>query len=116
MDQPQKRHPPLLTRLQSAWHGLTFFFFEDYKITIPVIIIVGVLAWFADPTPTELLIIVLAAGIGILFGAFNTIVEELCDLYSTEYNPKIKLIKDMAAGACVFYILTAVVLFILIAR
>jgi len=114
MDQPQKKHPPLLTRLQNAWHGLTFFFLEDYKITVPVLIVVGVLGWLADPTPTELLIVVLAVGVGVLVGTVNTIVEELCDLYSTDYNPKIQRIKDMAAGACLFYILIAIVLFILI--
>lgn len=29
----------------------------------------------------------------------NTALEDLCDLYSTQYNPKIKRIKDISAGA-----------------
>jgi diacylglycerol kinase len=29
----------------------------------------------------------------------NTAAEKLCDLYSTGYNPQIKIIKDAAAGA-----------------
>lgn len=29
----------------------------------------------------------------------NSAIEKLCDLYSTEQNPKIKYIKDVAAGA-----------------
>jgi diacylglycerol kinase len=29
----------------------------------------------------------------------NTSIEKLCDLYSTEENDKIKIIKDIAAGA-----------------
>lgn len=32
----------------------------------------------------------------------NSVVEQLCDLYSTAYNPKIKKIKDMMAGAVLF--------------
>lgn len=28
----------------------------------------------------------------------NSVIEELCDLYSTQYNEKIKRIKDMASG------------------
>lgn len=114
MDQAQKKHLPLWIRLQNAWRGLIYIFLEDYKTTVPIIIVGGVLALLADPTPIELLIIVLAIGVGILFGAFNTIVEKLCDLYSTEPNPNIKIIKDMAAGACVFYSLIAAILFILI--
>ena len=29
----------------------------------------------------------------------NTAIEGLCDLYSSDFNPKIKFIKDVAAGA-----------------
>ena len=29
----------------------------------------------------------------------NTAIENLCDLYTTEYNEKIKIIKDIGAGA-----------------
>jgi diacylglycerol kinase len=31
--------------------------------------------------------------------AFNTAIEKLCNLYSAAYNPQIKIIKDVAAGA-----------------
>jgi diacylglycerol kinase (ATP) len=31
--------------------------------------------------------------------AFNTAIEKLCDLYSPGYNPQIKVIKDVSAGA-----------------
>jgi diacylglycerol kinase len=33
------------------------------------------------------------------FELINTIVENLCDLIDPTYNPKIKVIKDLGAGA-----------------
>jgi diacylglycerol kinase len=39
----------------------------------------------------------------------NTGIEALCDLYSTEFNPKIKIIKDVAAGS-VFVTIAGVLL------
>lgn len=44
---------------------------------------------------------VLILTIGLVFTAelINTAVEKTCDLYSTEYNPLIGKIKDIAAGA-----------------
>lgn len=44
---------------------------------------------------------VLIVTIGAVFSAelINTAIEELCDLYSTEHNPLIGKIKDIAAGA-----------------
>jgi diacylglycerol kinase len=36
------------------------------------------------------------------FELINTIVENICDLIDPSYNPKIKIIKDMAAGAVLF--------------
>ncbi len=38
----------------------------------------------------------------------NTAIEGLCDLYSTDFNPKIKFIKDVAAGAVLLTAIYAV--------
>lgn len=44
---------------------------------------------------------VLILTIGVVFAAeiINTAIEKTCDLYSTEHNPLIGTIKDIAAGA-----------------
>ena len=38
----------------------------------------------------------------------NTSIENLCDLYTTEYNEKIKIIKDIGAGAVTLAALSSV--------
>jgi diacylglycerol kinase len=116
MNEPHKIHPPLSTRLHNAWRGIVFFFADEYGRFTPLIfIVIGGFIWIVEPTRPELLVLLLAIGSSIALGMFNMVVEELCNLYSTEYNQKIKLIKDLAAGACVFYALVVLVLFILIA-
>lgn len=47
----------------------------------------------------EFLIIILTIGMVFMAEIFNTMVEETHNLFSEEFDPKIKLIKDMAAGA-----------------
>ena len=48
--------------------------------------------------------------------AINTAIEQLCDLYSTEANERIKKIKDISAGAvliaALFAVCIAVVVFL----
>lgn len=39
----------------------------------------------------------------------NSVVEKLCDLYSTEHNEKIKIIKDMASAAVLVFAVGALV-------
>ncbi|MBQ2688410.1 MAG: diacylglycerol kinase family protein [Clostridia bacterium] len=53
---------------------------------------------------------VLIITIGAVFSAelINTAIEELCDLYSTEHNPLIGKIKDIAAGAVLVASIAAV--------
>ena len=44
----------------------------------------------------------------------NTCLEDLCDLYSTEKNPKIKRIKDIAACAVLIFAIGAALIAILL--
>lgn len=44
-------------------------------------------------------VLIITISIVIFAELINTAVEDLCDLYSTDYNIKIKRIKDIAAGA-----------------
>ncbi len=59
-----------------------------------------------DPTQWAVLFVT----IGAVFSAelINTAIENLCDLYSTEHNPLIGKIKDIAAGAVLVASIAAV--------
>ena len=43
----------------------------------------------------------------------NSVIEKLCDLYSTEYNEKIKVIKDMASAAVLVFCIGAFIVCVL---
>lgn len=43
----------------------------------------------------------------------NSVIEKLCDLYSTEKNEKIKVIKDMASAAVLVFAIGALVVCII---
>lgn len=47
----------------------------------------------------EFMIIILTIGMVFMAEIFNTMVEETHNLFSEDFDPKIKMIKDMAAGA-----------------
>lgn len=78
---------------------------------------VFVFAFLGEFTAVEWAVLSVTVFLVISAELINTAIEELCDLYSTEQNMKIKRIKDisagavlaLAAGACV----VAVILFLL---
>lgn len=49
--------------------------------------------------------------IALVIGAeiFNTCIEKLCDLYSTEKDERIRLIKDLSSGAVLVFSIGALV-------
>jgi len=51
-------------------------------------------------------------GIVISLEMINTVVETLCDLVHPDYHPKVKIIKDMAAGAVLIVALVWLVVII----
>lgn len=50
-------------------------------------------------TALEWIMVVICIAMVITSEMLNTCVELLCDLYTMEYNERIRLIKDIAAGA-----------------
>ena len=56
--------------------------------------------------------VVCIAGV-ISLEIMNSVIENLCDLYSKEYNEKIKNIKDMASASVLLFCLGALVVCII---
>ena len=50
-------------------------------------------------SPCDVLLILLATAFVLVAEIFNSAIEALCDFVETRENPKIKVIKDMAAAA-----------------
>lgn len=86
-----------LQREHNAWLHLS--------ATIAVI----VLASIVKLTKIELLALVFAIGFVWVAEMLNTCIERMMDLVSTEKNPEIGFIKDLAAGAVLVAAITALI-------
>ncbi|TYQ15521.1 UNVERIFIED_CONTAM: diacylglycerol kinase (ATP) [Acetivibrio alkalicellulosi] len=72
---------------------------RNMKIHVVVSILVFLMSLFLDLTKTELIVICFTVGMVITAELFNTAIEVIVDLITTGYHPKIKIIKDVSAGA-----------------
>ena len=84
-----------------AFNGMKYFFLHERngKVQLCMAVLAVALGAGFGLTPAEwtavLLCIALVPGLEML----NSVVEKLCDLVQEEFNPKIKIVKDVAAGA-----------------
>lgn len=67
-------------------------------------------ARFYKLSKTEWAVLVFTIAVVLLCEAFNTAIEGMCDRITTEYDPKIKYIKDTSAGAVLISAVMAVVI------
>jgi len=99
-----------------ALRGIGTVFKEEFNARVHLLaamvaIVLGIVlkvAWF------EWIILVLVMGGVFAMELINTSIENLADLYSRELNPKIKKIKDLAAGAVLVASITALVIGLII--
>ncbi|MDQ2085983.1 diacylglycerol kinase [Herbivorax sp. ANBcel31] len=71
---------------------------RNMKIHVGISIAVLLMSLFLDITKLEFIVICFAIGMVITAEIFNTAIEVIVDLITTGYHPKIKIIKDVAAG------------------
>ncbi len=101
-----------------ALNGLLELIRYESNFQLHVAAFIGVLALsvFFGISSMEWVVIFLISALVMGLEAINTAIEQLCDLYSTEANMRIKKIKDIAAGAvliaAVFALCIAVVVFL----
>ena len=92
------------TRLLSfryALQGVRLFFRSEPNARIHALVtgfvILGM--FWLRVTSAEAAILFLATGLVWAAELFNTAIEKMMDIYSTEYHPGIGFVKDMSAGA-----------------
>jgi len=103
-----------MKKFSYAFNGLKFAIKEKAVMTQIILAILAIIGgiiiklneyeWIA--------FIICIAGV-IALEILNSVIEKLCDLYSTEYNEKIKVIKDMAASSVLMFALGALVVCII---
>jgi diacylglycerol kinase len=88
------------------------------KIHLLCATIVICLSFYIGLSTIEWAFIGVAIGIVFISETFNSAIENLCDIISTKYDVKIKVVKDLGAGAVLISAITAVVIacFILIPK
>ncbi len=72
---------------------------RNMKIHVTIAIILFAMSIFFDLNKLEFMIICLTVGMVIVCELFNTAIEEIMNMVTTGYHPKVKIIKDIAAGA-----------------
>jgi diacylglycerol kinase (ATP) len=82
-------------------------FSVSYKLVLSVLVIVPSLflhKWIDSS------IIILATAMMLTAEMFNTVVEAMCDYIQSDYDPKIGMIKDVAAAATGIAIFTWIII------
>jgi diacylglycerol kinase (ATP) len=113
----------LRSRIKSfsyAIAGIREFIYREHNARIHLVATVAVIitAYFLRVSRAEAAALTLVTGLVWITELLNTAIERMADLITLERDPRIKFIKDLAAGAVLVAALTAVItgLFIFIPK
>jgi len=90
-----------LKSIQYAFTGLLHFFKTEHNAWLHLIatIIVSIVALVVGVTQTEAMALIFAVALVWITEILNTCIEKGMDVFTDQYHPKIKFIKDLSAGA-----------------
>ena len=95
------KHTNFFSALKIAMIGMRELFAEsrNARIQLVIFLLVLVAGFIVDLNRFEWLWLMIASAIVLVLEAMNTSIELLADVYTQEFNLKIKQVKDLAAGA-----------------
>ncbi|MDP4212008.1 MAG: diacylglycerol kinase family protein [Bacteroidota bacterium] len=85
----------------NAFSGLIYFFRHESNGRIQTVVGICTLllaGWFHIKA-SEWIVILICIGLVLSLEMLNSALEKLCDLVQPDFHPRIKIIKDVAAGA-----------------
>lgn len=105
------KHTNFFSALKIAMIGIRGLFVESRNARIQLVIfsLVLVAGFIVELNRFEWLWLLMASTIVIALEAMNTSIELLADVYTLEFNQKIKQVKDIAAGAVLIASIFAVI-------
>ncbi len=105
-----------LRSLKFALRGAWLLVTTEHSIMVQVSIgiLVSILGFFMNLSPTEWMFQLLAIGMILVAESLNTGIEKLCDFVHPDYHQKIGFIKDISAGAATFAAIIAVIIGLII--
>lgn len=87
-------------KIRTIFSGLRYAVIYDWSVTWKLVLSAGIVALaFLFREWIDVLLVLLATAFVIVAEIFNSTIEALCDFVETRENPKIKVVKDMAAAA-----------------
>src|SRR5574344_1941093 len=91
----------LINSFKYAFEGISSSFKQEQNLKIHsfIMALVIICGFIFKINITEWLICILLFGIVISLELVNTAMEALCDLVMPDINPKVKIVKDVMAGA-----------------
>ena len=87
---------------------------EAIKVQSFIFLIVIALGFYFEITSKEWIIHIILIGFILTTEALNTVAEKICDLINPKYDERIKLIKDISAGAVSFAVLSSLIILVII--
>ena len=72
------------------------------------------LGYYFEITKNEWIIHIILIGFILTAEALNTVAEKICDIINPDYDSRIKLIKDIAAGAVSFAVISSIIVLLII--
>ena len=72
------------------------------------------LGYYFEITKDEWIIHIILIGFILTAEALNTVAEKICDFINPKYDDRIKLIKDISAGAVSFAVISSLIVLIII--
>lgn len=99
-----------LKSFKNAFKGIAAAFITEGHMRFHFVAAFFVLlfAYIGEITTTEWAVLIITIGAVFTAELINTAIEQVCDLYSTEQNPLIGKIKDIAAGAVLVSAIAAI--------
>jgi len=103
----------ILQSFKNSLEGFLYIYLthKHVRINLFISLIIILLLTIFDFSPIEFLIVILAILLVFFAEGINTCIEEICNLITSEYNPRVKIIKDIGS----FLVLIAVIFSISVA-
>jgi diacylglycerol kinase (ATP) len=105
-----------MQRFGYAFRGIITFFCTEHNAWIYLFSTIAVtfLSLLKGVTQNESIALVIVTGLVWIAELFNTAIERIADMISVKYDSRIKIIKDVAAGAVLLSAITALITGLLI--
>jgi diacylglycerol kinase (ATP) len=99
-----------------AWEGLAFCFATQRHMRVHFAIMAFTLvgAWGLRVSQMDFLHLLMAMVLVLMAEMVNTAIEYTIDLYTTGYDPRAKVAKDVAAGAVLLAALYSIIVFVVV--